>query len=57
MQVFGANRVMFGGDWPVSELATEYPRWVRLVERCVAGFGSTFAENLWAGNARRIYRI
>jgi L-fuconolactonase len=57
MQVFGADRVMFGGDWPVSELATDYPRWVRLVERCVAVFGSRFAEHLWAGNARRIYRI
>jgi L-fuconolactonase len=57
LNVFGADRVMFGGDWPVCEQATDYPRWVALVDRCVTGFGSHFAQNLWAGNARRIYRI
>ena len=34
---FGFERVMFGGDWPVSELATTYRRWVDLVDLVVAG--------------------
>jgi len=28
LAVFGEDRVLFGGDWPVSELATSYRRWV-----------------------------
>ncbi len=57
LSVFGADRVMFGGDWPVSELATRYDRWVALVDRAVLPFGSSFAEGLWAKTARRIYRM
>ncbi len=57
MDVFGADRVMFGGDWPVSELATTYARWVALVEDAVRPFGSAFAERLWRGTARDIYRL
>ena len=29
---FGWDRVVYGGDWPVSKLATEYPRWVEVLE-------------------------
>jgi L-fuconolactonase len=57
LHVFGADRVMFGGDWPVSEQATTYPRWVALVDRAVRPFGSAFADRLWQGTARAIYRL
>jgi L-fuconolactonase len=57
MHVFGADRVMFGSDWFVSTLATTLPRWVALVDRAAAPFGSAFAENLWHQNARRLYRL
>jgi L-fuconolactonase len=57
LSVFGADRVMFGGDWPVSELATRYDRWVALVDRAVRPFGASFAARLWAGTAREVYRF
>lgn len=57
LNVFGGDRVLFGGDWPVSTLATDYARWVRLVEGCAAPFGATFQAGLWSGNARRIYQL
>jgi L-fuconolactonase len=31
IECFGFDRLMFGGDWPVSTLATDYPRWVETV--------------------------
>lgn len=57
MNLFGADRVMFGGDWPVSTLATDFARWLLLVERCATPFGGTFQAGLWSANARRIYRV
>lgn len=57
LHVFGADRVMFGGDWPVSEQATAFARWVALVDRAVRPFGSAFADRLWQGTAREIYRL
>jgi L-fuconolactonase len=57
LHVFGADRVMFGGDWMVSELATSYARWVALVDRAVRPFGSAFAERLWRGTATEVYRL
>jgi L-fuconolactonase len=57
LHVFGADRVMFGGDWPVSEQATSFARWVALVDRAARPFGSAFAERLWHGTARQVYRL
>ncbi len=57
LHVFGGDRVMFGGDWPVSEQATTFARWVALVDRAVKPFGSAFAERLWRGTAREVYRL
>lgn len=57
LSAFGEDRVMFGGDWPVSELATTLPRWVALVERAAAPWGSAAREKLWRGNATAFYRL
>ena len=54
---FGPDRVMFGGDWPVSTLAVAYPRWVEIVARAVAGWSPTDRRKLWRDNAIRVYRI
>ena len=37
IECFGFDRVAFGGDWPVMELATRYPDWVAIVDRVTAG--------------------
>jgi L-fuconolactonase len=57
IESFGFDRVMFGGDWPVLELAGNYPGWVSVVDRVVAG--STVAEQrkLFRDNAIRVYRL
>lgn len=54
---FGFERVMFGGDWPVSELATSYRRWVDLVDLVVAGASDAEKRCLYHDNATAFYRL
>lgn len=54
---FGFARVMFGGDWPVSELATSYRRWVDVVDTVVAGASETERRKLYRDNAVAFYRL
>jgi predicted TIM-barrel fold metal-dependent hydrolase len=54
---FGFERVMFGGDWPVSELATTYRRWVDLVDLVVAGASHGEKRSLYRDNAIAFYRL
>jgi L-fuconolactonase len=55
--VFGYDRVMFGGDWPVCELATSYPRWVGVVDRATAAASASERDRLFRTNARAFYRV
>jgi L-fuconolactonase len=54
---FGYDRVMFGGDWPVSELATRYAHWVALVDRVTAAASPTERRKLFRDNAIAFYRL
>ena len=54
---FGADRVMFGGDWPVVTLAASYRRWVEIVDRALAGADAGDRRRIWQDNARRVYRL
>jgi L-fuconolactonase len=54
---FGFDRIMFGGDWPVMELATRYPDWVAVVDRVTDGASSADLRKLYRDNAIRHYRL
>jgi L-fuconolactonase len=54
---FGIDRVMFGGDWPVSELATSYRRWVDLVDDVFADASADEQRKFFHNNAAAFYRI
>ena len=54
---FGIDRVMFGGDWHVSELAVGYPEWVEIVEQAVAGASAAEKRKLFRDNAIAFYRL
>lgn len=54
---FGFDRVLFGGDWPVSELATTYQGWVDLVDRVVAGSSDAEIRKLYRDNAIEFYQL
>lgn len=57
IECFGFDRVMFGGDWPVATLATDYPRWVETLEQAVAGCSDTELRKLFVENAKAFYRL
>lgn len=54
---FGPERCLFGGDWPVATLATDYPRWFRTVALACADLDDEGRASVFAGNARRVYRL
>jgi L-fuconolactonase len=55
--VFGEDRVMFGGDWPVVTLASEYRRWVETLAELTRNLSASAKSKLWRDNARRAYRL
>ena len=57
LTVFGEDRVMFGGDWPVLLLASSYLRWIETVDVLTSHTSSSAMRKFWSENARRIYRL
>lgn len=57
LELFGPDRLMFGSDWPVMTMASDYPSWVEVVAKACAGLSSAGRRAIFADNARRIYRI
>ena len=57
IDLFGFDRVAFGGDWPVMELAGRYPDWVAVVDRITAGTAETDLRKLYRDTAIAYYRL
>ncbi len=55
LEAFGPERVLFGSDWPVLELAGTYADWLDIVERTIAGLSAEAQAAIMGGNAARIY--
>lgn len=55
--VFGEDRVVFGGDWPVVTHAAPWRGWVVALDEITADFSDAAKRKLWADNARRFYRL
>lgn len=54
---FGVERILYGGDWPVCRLAGDYLQWLVTLEQATADFSEGERRNLFADNARRLYRL
>jgi predicted TIM-barrel fold metal-dependent hydrolase len=55
---FGADRLMFGSDWPVLNLAGDYRGWLDTAAGLLpAGLGREERTAFWSGTARRTYRL
>ena len=57
LEAFGPERLMFGSDWPVILLRSEYLRWVEAVEELTSELSATEQEAFWSGNVQRVYRL
>ncbi|MPZ80252.1 MAG: amidohydrolase family protein [Actinophytocola sp.] len=54
---FGPDRVMFGSDWPVCELAATYEQVVETAQTLTAHLSDPERADVFAGTARRAYRL
>ncbi|MEX3855915.1 amidohydrolase [Paraburkholderia sp. BR10923] len=57
IKCFGVDRVLFGGDWPVLELAATYRQWVSLVDRSTRYMSREDRLKIFRGNAIKTYRL
>jgi L-fuconolactonase len=57
LEVFGEDRVLFGGDWPVVTHAATYRDWVATADQLTADLSPPAKRRFWRDNARRIYRL
>lgn len=55
---FGAERLIYGSDWPVSLLAASYGQWLALLEEYVGPRLNAHEQELfWGGNASKFYDL
>jgi L-fuconolactonase len=54
--LFGAERLLWGSDWPVLDLAGGYRGWFELAREAVAARQSSAVRAVMGANAVRIYR-
>ncbi|MGE3872230.1 MAG: amidohydrolase [Parvibaculaceae bacterium] len=57
IDAFGFDRVMYGSDWHVLELAGSYPDWVDIVDWVVEGASADEKRKLFRDNATDFYRL
>jgi L-fuconolactonase len=54
---FGADRVVYGGDWPMVRLAAEYDQWFEALQWLVRGMTALERQQLFHDNAKKAYRF
>lgn len=57
LDCFGADRVVWGSDWPVLELSSTYTQWWAETEILLATLGRQAQPAVMDANARRLYRL
>ena len=56
-EAFGADRILFGSDWPVCLIASSYQRWVSVMQDYTASFSDDEKEKFWGKNAISFYNL
>ena len=55
LESFGPQRLLWGSDWPVLNLAGTYGRWMEAILEVLAPLSGSEREAILGGNAARIY--
>ncbi|HJP73755.1 MAG TPA: amidohydrolase family protein [Pseudonocardiaceae bacterium] len=56
LDTFGPDRCLYGSDWPVLTLATDYDRWLDTVHTALSGYPAGACADVLCDNATRLYR-
>jgi predicted TIM-barrel fold metal-dependent hydrolase len=57
LSAFGPERLMFGSDWPVANLAGGWNRWAATVDELLTGWSDSDVHALLAGTATAFYGL
>lgn len=57
LEIFGADRCMFGSDWPVCLVAASYERVIDALSECVKGLTATERDRVFGGTAIECYGL
>jgi L-fuconolactonase len=57
VEQFGAERVMWGSDWPVLNMAAGYGDWIGISEAFIGRLSPDEQAAIWAGSAERFYGL
>ena len=57
LEAFGADRLIFGSDWPVCLVACEYRQWFNIVKDFISRLNDTEQDGILGLNAQRIYKL
>lgn len=57
LECFGADRLMFGSDWPVLLVASTYTRWIKTVEQTTSSLSRDEQAQLFGETAIRAYGL
>ncbi len=57
VEVFGEDRLMFGGDWPVVTLAGSYEKWITALFETLEPYGYDVMKKIFYTNAEKIYKL
>ncbi|WP_316816453.1 amidohydrolase family protein [Pedobacter nyackensis] len=56
-EAFGAERLMYGSDWPVCLLAASYQQVIDLTDQYTSKLTATEQAMFWGGNATKFYNL
>jgi L-fuconolactonase len=57
LELFGPERLMFGSDWPVCEVAASYGEVLDTARELLGGLGADEWDGVFGGNAIHIYGL
>lgn len=57
LSAFGAQRVMWGSDWPVVRLRCEYEQWLAMARELTSHLSETDREHIFSSTASNFYRL
>ncbi len=56
MKAFGAERLIWGSNWPVSAMGGDFATQIKIAEAYLAPYGTKVRDQVMAGNARAFYK-
>ena len=57
LEVFGPQRIVWGSDWPVVNMASDLPTWIAITRQILDGLSENEAEAVASANACRVYGV